>query len=362
MNFARTLAAPAAAILFASLAGCEDTPVWFPGYDVVPVDASDVGDGSADGTDFDADDDTDDDTARPDTDDDTVEPDTGAPDTADARDEPLDTADSTPDTSGACGSFVVECRGVERDEEYASDISVPTFWEVDCRITWSEAPTVSDYDITWLMTARPEGSSGGVEPDHDLAIGFVDLAGAYTIEAAVSSGEGCLSSAAATVTAENGDGLVVTLVWDTPGDTTRDVGLGAGSDADLRLLNTEGCWGSNPWDLNYANKTPDWGGESRPEMRVDDADGWGPEEIAWATPVSGTYVVGVHYYDDQGYGPSTATVRISVSGVEVFQAGPHELEAPHDWWIVGSYHHPSGEVVAIDEVYSLSSGVFPPCE
>jgi predicted small lipoprotein YifL len=353
----RALAAPAALLLLVALAGCEKSPPWFGAYDVTPVDVSDTTEVNTDGTDSDVD-------FPPDV------PDTGRTDVdedADTAEMPPDAADASPDSSGECGSFAVECRGVETGDPFRDSSHVPPEWEVECRVRWDEEPTVSDFEIVWSLEDRPDGSDGSVESNGSEAIVFVDEPGEYLVAVEVASGSLCTASAGANVIARGRYGLIISLTWETPADPDRaDRGVGVGADMDLHFLHPDGCWGQSPWDINYLNKEADWGdpgsADDDPVMDRDDSDGWGPENILWSEPVAGSFRIAVHYYKDWGYGPSTATVRIRVFGVLVAELGPMELEASDDWWIAGAYHHPSGEVTAINETYSLNAGEFPPCE
>ncbi|MBI5485842.1 MAG: hypothetical protein HY905_00770 [Deltaproteobacteria bacterium] len=66
------------------------------------------------------------------------------------------------------------------------------------------------------------------------------------------------------------------------------------------------------------------GAEDNPRLDLDDVEGHGPENINIDEPVIGSeYLVGVHYYDEAGWGPSQVYVRIycaSTSGV--CESGP----------------------------------------
>ena len=64
-----------------------------------------------------------------------------------------------------------------------------------------------------------------------------------------------------------------------------------------------------------------------PRLDLDDVDGLGPENLNVNSPRNGTYRLGVHYYDDDGYGASTVTVRIFCGEGVVEQFGPMILEA-----------------------------------
>ena len=120
--------------------------------------------------------------------------------------------------------------------------------------------------------------------------------------------------------------IVVELTWQTPGDPDEsDTGPEAGSDLDLHfahpnaLQSQELPWMNQPWDCFWFNPNPNWGSvdsaEDDPIMLLDDVDGAGPEVITLPIPENDTlYHVGVHHWNDNGYGPSVASVRVWIAG------------------------------------------------
>jgi len=63
-----------------------------------------------------------------------------------------------------------------------------------------------------------------------------------------------------------------------------------------------------------------------PRLDLDDVEGQGPENLNINAPRNGTYRLGVHYYEDDGFGPSTVSVRIFCEGGVVEQFGPLILD------------------------------------
>jgi hypothetical protein len=142
------------------------------------------------------------------------------------------------------------------------------------------------------------------------------------------------------------EAIHVELLWTTAGDLDmEDEGEGNGSDMDLHFahpfsngpdidgflsfpggaLNNPSTVG-DPWfdttfDCFWYNKEPNWGTfnpefNDNPSLDLDDIDGWGPENLNINIPEEGiTYRVGVHYWDDHGFGESLATVRVYIYGV-----------------------------------------------
>ncbi|MBI5607307.1 MAG: hypothetical protein HY902_00335 [Deltaproteobacteria bacterium] len=154
----------------------------------------------------------------------------------------------------------------------------------------------------------------------------------------------------------------VELLWDTPADSDQgDTGPAAGADLDLHFAHplaseqdldcdtTPDPWFNNPWDTFWFNNKPPWGSSSSseddPGLDLDDTDGAGPENLNLAKPEGSVddpqyYSVGVHYWNDHGYGPSYATVAIYVQGAQVLQFTKIKMN-PLDMWYVGKLWWPN---------------------
>ncbi len=156
--------------------------------------------------------------------------------------------------------------------------------------------------------------------------------------------------------------LHIELLWDTPSDPDQtDSGPAAGADLDLHFahplastldLDCDGQadpWFSNPWDTFWFNAAPEWGGsgntKDNPTLDLDDTDGAGPENLNLVDP-EGTvddpvaYHVGVHYWNDHGYGTSYATVSIYIQGGLALQFTKVKMD-PLDMWFVGRVNWPN---------------------
>ena len=134
------------------------------------------------------------------------------------------------------------------------------------------------------------------------------------------------------------EGLRVSLVWSTAGDPdTKDTGPEAGADMDLHLRHPFAVdWFDLPFDAFWSNASPAWGDmqdpHDDPQSGPDDMDGLGPEEIVIPIPESDvTYRVGVHYWDDNFYGPSTVQVQVFVFGALVHQTPLVSLDVGALW-------------------------------
>ena len=154
----------------------------------------------------------------------------------------------------------------------------------------------------------------------------------------------------------------VELLWNTPNDKDQtDEGPGVGSDMDLhfahpnattQVLGSNGKpspWFSGTYDCFWFNRQPEWGSidpniDDNPSLDRDDTDGAGPENLNLTLPESGRlYSVGVNYFNDFGFGPSTATVRIYVYGILVFERTSCSM-VKDDLWFAATIDWPSGDV------------------
>lgn len=158
----------------------------------------------------------------------------------------------------------------------------------------------------------------------------------------------------------------VELRWHTPGDPDeQDTGPATGTDLNLHFLHpwadgpdmdrdgkADG-WYDIPFDCFWYNAYPNWGSDDPavkddPWLEVDDTDGAGPETIILAIPEDGaTYRVGVIYWNDHGFGPSTADVRVYING-EVKFARLGVVLQDSDLWEVATIEWPSATVKAVE--------------
>jgi hypothetical protein len=163
------------------------------------------------------------------------------------------------------------------------------------------------------------------------------------------------------------EGFYVQLEWSTPNDPDElDQGVSAGADVDLHLANdaanigvydgdgdgTPDAWFDTVNDCFWFNTNPDWGQlnetTDNPSLDRDDVDGTGPELVGLQAPQDGhRYRVGVHYWTDNGFGPSYATVRIYVRGALTMVLPDVELR-PRDLWEVATIDWPSGTVTSLE--------------
>ncbi|MCB9545076.1 MAG: hypothetical protein H6706_04200 [Myxococcales bacterium] len=195
---------------------------------------------------------------------------------------------------------------------------------------------------TWRMVQQPGGSTSTPNPSNQLSTRiFADLLGEYTLELEVEDENGGIGRCTTNLTTITSDGLRIEMVWNVNarGDT---------SDVDMHLLRAPGaqwfedggrgddcffrnCRVCDSYDeaacrqqlaqFNNSGRTPpaqvEWTAPldaDDPRLDLDDVEGNGPENINIQAPRAGTYRLGVHYWEDDGFGASSVTVRIFCGG------------------------------------------------
>lgn len=230
---------------------------------------------------------------------------------------------------------------------------------VELRGSMSSDPEGGALRHKWSLLQAPDGAvtrflpQDGA-PDPTL---FIPVSGIYLLELQVTDPVGNSDSAAVCVEAIAHGCVHVELTWNTPGDADEsDVGFGAGSDVDLHLLHPLGDWGEAARDCHFRSPNPDWGRPfdptDDPTLDIDDTDGGGPENVTLdQCEDNRNYRIGVHYFDDHGYGPAFATVSIFVDGVMRAQFANQRLGRTDDFWDVATVSS-GGAVVAINEMFA----------
>jgi hypothetical protein len=190
-----------------------------------------------------------------------------------------------------------------------------------------------------------------------------NVAGVYTFSLTVwenMHGPSCIPATFEVVVIPD-EAIHVELLWHTPNDPDEsDTGPDAGSDLDLHFLHP---WAAGPdldgdgqpdgyfdmpFDCFWFNAHPNWGSydpsiNDDPGLDRDDTDGGGPENVNLDIPENVTYRVGVHYWNDHGYGAAFATVRIYIYGLLVLEVADVML-VDSDMWEVCTIEWPYGKV------------------
>ncbi|MCB9766248.1 MAG: hypothetical protein H6739_41115, partial [Alphaproteobacteria bacterium] len=194
-------------------------------------------------------------------------------------------------------------------------------------------------DYEWSLTDLPVGSTGELEDTADNhADLYLDIAGDYEVQLVVTNEFGVRSApATCRMDAIPEDDIHVELLWDTHQ-----------ADLDLHMLNGDAEMFQRPDDVCWCNPHPDWGSSGSaddPRLDIDDIAGSGPENINITTPADGEYPVRVHYFDDNGDGAVTATVRFYLYGN--LEATYSRVMDRNEIWEVGTIRWP--DAVVIDE-------------
>ncbi len=220
----------------------------------------------------------------------------------------------------------------------------------------------------WLWTVKqPAGGTSVMSPDSSSPKPlFVPMmAGKYTFCLDVwdvADEKSCLPACSEVMALPTED-IYIELFWDTPADPDQtDSGPKAGANLDLHFahplangpdIDCDGKpdpWFSNPFDTFWFNPNPNWGSASPavsddPKLMLEDNDGAGPESIALHDPEGKagkptSYGVGVHYWNDHGFGISHATVNVYIAGVLAVQIAKATMN-PLDMWYVGKVFWPN---------------------
>jgi uncharacterized protein YfaP (DUF2135 family) len=195
--------------------------------------------------------------------------------------------------------------------------------------------TVSDTAISGSITINGEThaidiSEGGFSTSENVN------SGANTITVTVSDGEQTASDTIHITADIPANGIRVELTWDTDG-----------TDVDSHLIRPGGEYWDGVSDCYWDNMHPDWGIEGvttdDPSLDQDVRFGYGPENLTLQEPYEeGIYQYKVHYYDDNGLGPTTATVRIWINDVNVAEYS--KLMVYDEVWDCADIEWPSGDV------------------
>jgi hypothetical protein len=219
--------------------------------------------------------------------------------------------------------------------------------------------------------SQPNGSQSVFQPSHTFPNPTFEtnVAGTYTFYLTVYDQDGQSSCVPAEfkVVVIPDEAIHIELFWHNPEDLDEtDTGPEAGSDLDVHFLHPwaagpdvdgDGApdgWFDIPFDCFWFNGHPNWGSydpgiNDDPGLDRDDTDGAGPENINLDIPEEATYRIGVHYWNDHGYGLAYATVRTYIYATPVGEVADVVL-SDSDMWYVGDVVWPAGVFnLAMDE-------------
>jgi uncharacterized repeat protein (TIGR01451 family) len=218
-------------------------------------------------------------------------------------------------------------------------ITSPADGDIITERTITITGTVSDTSITQAIMTINGNSHAVAVAQGDFSTNENVNNGANTITVTVNYGVGQTASDTINVNVVTvSNGIRIELTWDTNG-----------TDVDAHLLRPGGVIDTVD-DCYWGNNHPDWGLQGvtadNPSLDQDDMDGYGPENITLQQPYeTGAYQCKVHYFDDAGLGPTTATVRIWIDGVKVFEDS--KLLVNNELWDCANIEWPQGVVAAI---------------
>jgi hypothetical protein len=226
----------------------------------------------------------------------------------------------------------------------------------------SEASTATSGAIAQRQwsAVQPAGSVSRFIPSPDVPNPTfeVNVAGHYVFSLDVWDAFGQQSAEPAMMQVDviPDEAIHVELLWHNPEDPDEsDEGPEAGADMDLHFVHYDYAleaggpdldgdgqpdgWFDQPFDCFWFNAHPEWGIydpdiDDNPGLDLDDTDGAGPENINLALPEAVTYRVGVHHWNDHGYGPGFATVRVYIEGVLVWESELTKLFDSDMWQVV----------------------------
>ena len=214
----------------------------------------------------------------------------------------------------------------------------------------SSDPDGSVQTYEWAIVKKPVDSTTRLSPSDAIAEPrlFLDLAGEYVLELTVYDQLGLASceTSKVTILANPDEDIHVQLVWSTNN-----------TDLDLHYLHPRGRWEDPRWSIFWRYPTNDWGvpgnRDDDPSLDIDDTDGFGPENVNHDNPISGeSYRIGVHYYSDNGQGPTYATIRIYLEGVLKVDLRDKYMEKENAFWDVGSVVWPSKQFIRVDRMFN----------
>ena len=221
--------------------------------------------------------------------------------------------------------------------------------------------------VLWSVV-QPDMSQSLFDPSDSSASPTFqpNVVGTYEFGLRVWDSDGVPSCATTkhTVAVVADEAIHIELLWHTPGDANEtDEGPEAGADLDLHLahplatgpdVDLDGLpdpWFDNMYDCFWFNSHPNWGSldpdaDDDPSLDRDDTDGAGPENINFNNPAAETtYRVGIHYWSDHDFGPSTAVLRVYVLGSLSYEVS-QEIESL-DMWDACTISWPSGTITPV---------------
>jgi len=287
---------------------------------------------------------------------------------ADARDAVCDAQPGAP-TAETCDGIDNNCDGSVDELPECSNhdpvVSCPADMTLSTLDTANLTATASDPDggaltTGWTIVTAPTGSTRQNTPTTGNSTSlFLELAGGYVLRFTATDSTGATASCETRVTSLPSEQFRVELIWNIGASNDH-------SDVDLHLLNTSrGTWLGSA-DCHFRNcdsssgANLEWGAggsADNPRLDLDDVDGNGPENINIDDPENATYRIGVHYWDEDGFGDSSVVLRIYCNGQIAREFEPVVLSAVgvnasgNDFWLAADVTW-NGAVCQVNELGS----------
>ena len=245
-------------------------------------------------------------------------------------------------------------------------------WSYGCPFTVAVGSTIDFYDASYAQAGRtieawewtvtkPAGSQDLFQPNPSFSSPSFTFSGPgdylISLEVVDSQGKKSCEPRECLFTAEKPVGCIVELTWSTPADSDPTnqcgAGLDCGSDMDLHVVHPNASgpdidmdgkpdgFFDTKYDCFWFNPFPVWNEESgagpldQPQFTLDDSDGAGPEIFQYDFPEPDKcYRVGVHYWDDHGFGASYPTIKMFIDGDLVYDKTATKM-VNLDMWEVG---------------------------
>ena len=247
------------------------------------------------------------------------------------------TPDATPSPDAARGETVAGLTVVARESATVAPQTV-------IHLRLANDPTIpAPARVEWSVVQPNNSVSLIVVTSATEATFEANVVGGYRFAALAFDADGHSTTLTLAMAVVPANGLHIELTWRTPGDQNEaDTGgdqvyFSVGSDVDLHVLHPKASGAYFDWsyDCYWDNTIPEWGilgADDNPNLDRDDTDGGGPEITTLARyEVDATYTVGVHYWNDWGYGDAFATLRIYLDGVLQDEWGDVELRHDDLW-------------------------------
>lgn len=260
----------------------------------------------------------------------------------------------------------VAAGSVDGGDTFEESLSAETQDVVQLSSDGSYSPDNGELSYEWSFVLRPANSMADFEPgpsDPNPEI-EIDTVGAYQIELMVYDEDDvpACEPAVVDIATSSSDDVGLMLTWTAPEVEAEHGGPssseGIGTDLDIHYINAGGQdeWGGDE-SVYWAQSMQNWGADGEVTLDIDDLYGEGPEIISHNEPADGgIYRVGVHYFNDDGWGSSEATVHVHFDG-ELYGEYSRSINATDHFWYVGNVM--GGDPPTFDELddYQESSSL-----